>query len=213
MTKVLKKCRIILGEDHLLGSLIYFLDKKGRPAIKFSFKLKVGSLGAWQESAETNERVPLKLKPHGVVSLDASYKFDDSLLEIKREEPGNKPHQDFIKIPMPMEMYLFGLRVKNWQKLPRVEMNKNALILQPPIAGGNIYIIISFEGENGLPFADELFNKEQGVMAVATLPRDSYPKRVFVGVSGDPDNTEELDLVIRIPNKFGPNISLRSQEH
>ena len=123
-TKILRKCRILLSGNRLLGGLIYFVDTKGRHAIKFSFKTKVGQLSVWQQKTNSEEKTLLEGTNEEAVSLDVSYKFEDSLLEIKNEIPGREPHRRFIKLPLPMETFLFSLRVRNWKTLPTVSLNK-----------------------------------------------------------------------------------------
>lgn len=103
MPKPILKNRILLG-NKLLGDLFYFKDKNGRSSLKFSFKNKITDFTRW-----TNVKtiLPVPVFEKEPLSFDLSYKFQDNLLEIKRQR-GTIVEREFYKKAYPqIDIYLF----------------------------------------------------------------------------------------------------------
>jgi hypothetical protein len=197
MSKPIQKTQIILEGNKLLGSLLYFQDSKGRPCLKLSFKNKIAPAKLWAIDKSTGAKKDLKDTPDEH-SLDISYKFTDSVLEIKSEIPGTKPSGTFIDVPLPPLSYLFLIRIKDWHDLSEVIPEKNHLLLTPPTNASQIAVFFSFTGTDGKPFLDPEYNTEFGRTIIFNIPHPAPLDKLWIGIVEDKEHNEPYNLLIKV---------------
>jgi hypothetical protein len=183
----------LLIDNKFLGSLLHFKDASGRGCLKLSFQNKIADFVMGTDVPTT---LPAPAKLSDPITLDVSYKFDDSLLEVKKMING-KPDRAFYKIPLPISDMLFMIRIKDWHLLDDDQGSKSSLVLTPPSQDGKVAIIFSFLGENGLPFVPAGYVCPMG-MGTISLPEN--PLSTFcIGIAEDPGNSEANGFIIQIP--------------
>ena len=74
------KSHLLIG-NKFLGSLLYFKDASGRGCLKLSFKNKIADFVVGSDVPTTLPAPAMLTDP---ITLDVSYKFEDSLLEVKK---------------------------------------------------------------------------------------------------------------------------------
>ncbi|MBU6370832.1 MAG: hypothetical protein KGH93_01645 [Patescibacteria group bacterium] len=198
---ILLKKRLFLEGNHLLGTVLYYKDTKGRPCLKFSIKAKmIGDL--WVQDKKTGEKKSFLPTPSSEMSGDISYKFKDNLLEIKTEVPGERPRRLMTEVPVPPENYLFLIRLKDWEHLPIETPDENALILAPSWSCKEVVIFTSFAGVEGKPFfpGDEILKAKEGRTITLDLPLEKPFSRIYIGIGEDIGNDEKYPLIIKAPN-------------
>ncbi len=200
MSKFIHKARVVLEGGKLVGSFLFFNDAAGRPCFKFSLKPKLGAAEVSFEDKNTGERTKLTVAPPPEMSVDVSYKFDDRLLELKRQEPGKSPERHFIKTPEVPIAYLFSVRIKNCELLPVIPVEPGMFELKPPISAEKVAVIFSFVGEEGRPFMIDEYLKAEGRTIIIDLPNNPPFDKLYVGVVGESENNEPYDLTIKAPN-------------
>lgn len=178
-------------EQRFLGTLLYFKDKNNIGCLKLSFKNKIADF-VKGTNIQTTLPVPVKLKTP--ISLDISYKFKDSLLEVKKIVNG-RIDREFYKIPLPVSTYLFMIRIKDWNLLDGAMISSNPLVLTPPTQNNSVTIIFSFFGTNGQPIAPMEYDC---VMRIIDLPENTLDK-LCIGIAEDPTNTETNGFTIQLP--------------
>ena len=115
--------------------------------MKFSFKNKVGGITLWTDSSSLENSISLPPASEEV-SLDVSYKLEDCLLEIKRQD-GVSVNAQFYEVPFPAKNLLFVLRVKDWDVLSEPKKVTDCLVIQPPTGGRAVNVFFSLAGTNG----------------------------------------------------------------
>jgi hypothetical protein len=186
-----RKSHLLVG-NKFLGSLLYFKDVQGRGCLKFSFKNKIADL---VRGTDLPTNLPVPIKRTDPTTLDVSYKFDDSLLEVK-EVVNGKTERAFYKVPLPIANVLFMIRIKNWQELDDDQPKPHPLVLTPPTSTNSIVVIFSFLGENGLPFA----NGYQPPQGMGTVDIPENPLNIFcIGLAEDPNNNEANGFLLMVP--------------
>lgn len=181
----------LLIQDKFLGALLYFKDKDGRGCLKLSFKNKIAD---FVKGTDIPTTLPVPLKLDNPISLDVSYKFEDSFLEVKKIVNG-KPQREFYKIPLPVSTCLFIIRIKDWHLLDDTEKPDRPLVLTPPSGSNSVAIVFSFLGANGQPIAPKEYNC---LMGTIDLPED--PLKTFcIGIVEDPNKDEANGFIIQIP--------------
>ncbi len=184
--------------NKLLGSLLYDKDKNNRGFLKLSFRNKIKNFTRWTDS-ELLKQQPTAEEPIDPVSFDVSYKFSDSLLEIKRQI-GKERKIEFYKVPLPPSDCLFFIKLKNWELLDVSDSLDMALIIDPPTKNyGDIVILFSFLGKNGLPFT--LPNYQIEVMRCINIPNEKIDK-MCIGIAEDTINNGTLNFQIGVPASF-----------
>lgn len=183
----------LLIEDKFLGSILYFKDKFNRGCIKLSFKNKIADFVKYTDTP-TTKPVPLKLDSS--INLDISYKFKDSLLEIKKVV-NKKWVREFYKIPIPVSTCLFIIRIKDWSLLDDDKKSHSPLILTPPSQNKSVAIIFSFFNINGQPISPTEYPCTMGII---DLPEDNLSK-FCIGIAEDKNNNEINNFIIKIPYK------------
>ena len=181
----------LLIHDRFLGALLYLKDKKGRGYLKLSFKNKIDGFVKGTD-IPTNLPVPIKLDQP--INLDVSYKFQDSLLEVKKVV-GGKIQPEFYKIPIPIENCLFIIKIKDWHILDIAQQPDRPLVLTPPNGSRSVAIIFTFLGQNGLPFKPKEYDCLMGVVDLPEKPLD----KLCIGIADDPTNTSVNNFEIYIP--------------
>jgi len=193
MSNEIKSHRLI-GNKYL-GSLLYFKDAQGRGCLKLSFKNKIADMTRGTDVPTT---LPVPAKRTDPTTLDISYKFQDSLLEVK-EIVNGKTERAFYKVMLPMSGVLFMIRIKDWQALDDDQPKPSPLVLTPPTNTNSVVVIFSFLGENGLPFTAGGYKPVEG-MGTIDLPES--PLNTFcIGLVEDPNNTSAngFELVVPLP--------------
>ncbi len=176
-----------------LGTLLHFKDIIGRGCLKLSFKNKIDGFVKMTDIPTT---LPVPTKLTDPMSLDISYKFQDSLLEVKKLING-KIEREFYKIPLPISNYLFIIRIKDWHLLDDVEQSDNPLVLTPP--SDSVAITFSFTADNGLPFQTPQYYCVEGMGAI-NLPE--MPLGQFcIGIGEDKNPDPDNDFLLMCPNK------------
>lgn len=182
----------LLIEDKFLGSVLYFKDKSNRGCLKFSFKNKIADFIKYTD-IPTTKPVPLKLDTP--INLDISYKFEDSLLEIKKIID-KKEEREFYKMPLPVSTSLFIIRIKDWSLLDTDDKKSHSpLVLTPPSKNNSVAIIFSFFDVNGKPITQSEYPCTMGII---DLPESNLNK-LGIGISEDKDNNEINNFIIKIP--------------
>lgn len=200
MAKPIKKTRFILPGNRALGSLLYFKDRDQRYCLKLSFKNKVSPTRIWKENLESKE-ITNSIDSQISQSIDISYKFVDSILEIKTESIGNKPTPRFIKVPNPPQSNLFFIRIKDWQGLEEVKVKEEDLLLEPPTPFKSIAVIFSFSSQIHKPFmAAEYAKNINGRTKCYEIPFQNFPyDKLWVGITEDSQPEIEFNLAIKVP--------------
>ena len=176
-------------QDKYLGTLLYFKDTQNRGCIKLSFKNKITGF-VKETNIKTNLPVPAKLdRP---ISLDISYKFEDSLFEVKKIID-RKLEREFYKIPLPISTYLFIIRIKDWHNLDKAEPSTNPLILTPK-QSSSVAIVFSFLGTNGKPIAPKEYNCLMGTIDLPESPLSTF----CIGIAEDTNN-EKNAFIVQFP--------------
>ena len=188
-----KKKSHLLIQNKFLGALLYFKDKDGRGCLKLSFKNKIAG---FVKSTDVGTTMPVALKLDDPISLDVSYKFQDSLLEVKKIVNG-KIEPEFYKIPLPISGYLFFIKIKDWRLLDDVPQSNNALVLTPPTGSISVVIIFSFADLNGLPSKPPQYDCPIGMGAI-DLP-ENHLNQFFIGIAEDPDNSSANGFNLYVP--------------
>jgi hypothetical protein len=184
------KSHLLIG-NKFLGSLLYFKDAQGRGCLKLSFKNKIADFVVGSDVPTTLPAPAMLTSP---ITLDVSYKFADSLLEVKKMVNG-KPDRAFYKITLPVTTCLFLIRIKDWHALDDATPSKSPLVLTPPSSGNSVAIVFSFLGANGQPIAPKEYNT---LMGTVDLPED--PLKTFcIGIAPDPTNNEPQGFIVQIP--------------
>ncbi len=191
MKKIIKSHLLI--HNKFLGALLYFKDKDSRGCLKLSFKNKVGG---FVKGTDVPAKLPVPLKIGSPISLDVSYKFQDSLLEVKKVVNG-KEQPEFYDVPLPISNCLFIIKLKNWHTLDDAKLSKCSLVLTPTNQSKDVAVIFSFLGDNGLPFMPQGYYCPMG-MATIDLPEHPLNK-MCIGIADDANNTEANDFNIYIP--------------
>jgi hypothetical protein len=196
MSKPISKSYITLN-DKLLGSLLYLKDKNGKSYLKFSFKNKTKNLIKW---SDTPTLLPAELQQEEEVSVDLSFKFEDKLLEYKRQI-GEKITREFYKVNFPTDNLLFIAKLRDIHLLDDAPTkgDKIPLVIGDPTKTAFIYF--SFTSDNGLPFTPgELLQIDGAEIKViaADLPEKDFPY-LCVGITEVPNDTEPYNLIIKIP--------------
>ena len=185
------KSHLLIG-NKCLGSLLYFKDAQERGCLKLSFKNKIADLTKGTDIPTT---LPVPLKRTDLTTLDISYKFNDSLLEVK-EIVNHKIHRSFYSVPLPISSALFMIRIKDWRTLDDDQPKPNPLVLTPPKNIASVVVIFSFLGENGLPFA----NGYQPAEGMGKIDLPESPLKTFcIGLAEDPKNTEINNFLLMVP--------------
>jgi len=194
MSKKDIKSRVLIG-DRLIGTLLYTTDKNGKGYLKFSLKNKLAN---FVKSAEVLVDVPIKylttLKLTEHTSIEISYKFQDSLLELKRIVSG-KLDREFHKIPLPVKSFLFILRIKDYHFYDKYSKNRDVLVLPPPRNGNkSVAVLFSFIGEQGVPFKHPKYNF--GLCGVIDLPEKNLNK-LCIGITEDKyESNQSVEFII-----------------
>ncbi|HUX35551.1 MAG TPA: hypothetical protein VMV71_00795 [Candidatus Paceibacterota bacterium] len=186
------KSHLLIG-NKFLGALVYFKDAQGRGALKLSFKNK---FMGFNRGSDVMTTLPVPLKATTPVSLDLSYKFLDSILELKKMDNG-KIEPEFYDVPIPISQCLFFLRIRDWRsQLEDDSPSKNPLVLTPPSEGKDAAVVFSFLAPNGRPPVPRGY---ECLMATITLPEN--PLNTFcIGVLNDANpNPNPNDFAIYIP--------------
>lgn len=183
----------LLIQNKFLGALFYSKDKDDRGYLKLSFKNKIAG---FVKGSDVPSTMPVPLKLDSPIGIDISYKFEDSLLEVKKVVNG-KVEPEFYKVPLPISDVLFFIRIKDWYSLDDAKPSDNPLALTPPAQSNNVAVIFSFLGPNGLPFMPKNYVCSDGMGTIA-LPEDSL-KTFCIGIASDPNNSEINDFAIYIP--------------
>lgn len=179
-------------KDKYLGTLFHTKDALGRGYLKLSFKNKIAG---FVKGTDIPTTLPVLAKLTDPLTLDVSYKFEDSLLEVKKTVNG-KTEREFYKIPLPVSNCLFFIRIKDWNSLDDAKTSSSPLVLTPPNQSGSVVIIFSFLGENGLPFVPPQFSIE----GMHTIDVPENPLSTFcIGIGEDPNNTSANGFEIHIP--------------
>lgn len=194
----------LLIQDKFLGTLLYFKDKDARGCLKLSFKNKITN---FTKSADVPTILPVPSKLDNPMRLDVSYKFQDSLLEVKKIIDG-KVEPEFYKVPLPISNVLFFIQIKNWHLLDVAKPSNSPLILTPPSQNSSVVIIFSFLGTNGLPFTAKNYVCPNG-MGTIDLPETPLSK-FCIGIADDTDDTDENGFKIGIPFPPASNLSAGS---
>lgn len=182
----------LLIENKFLGSLLYFKDKSDRGCLKLSFKNKIADFVKYTD-IQTIKPVPLKLA--NSINIDISYKFKDSILEIKKIID-KKVEREFYKMPLPVSTHLFIIRIKDWSLLDSDDKKLHSpLILIPSSQNKSVAIIFSFFGINGQPIAPAEYSCTMGII---DLPENNLNK-FGIGIVEDKDNNEINNFIIKIP--------------
>ncbi len=135
----------LLIQDRFLGALLYLQDSKGRGYIKLSFKNKISG---FVKGTDIPTTLPVPVKLDEPMNLDISYKFQDSLLEVKKIIKG-KVEPEFYKIPLPIKNCLFIIKIKDWKLLDTVQNADCPLVLIPPEDSASVAIIFLFSEKMG----------------------------------------------------------------
>lgn len=181
-----------------MGTLLYFQDRANRGCLKLSFKNKIDGFVKMTDVPTT---MPVPVKLTDPMGLDISYKFQDSLLEVKKII-GGKIEREFYKIPLPISNYLFIVRIKDWHLLDDAEVSDSPLTLTPP--DDSVAITFSFCGENCLPFQAPQYHCTAG-MGTISLP-ESPLNQLCIGIAEDvnPDIINDFNLMIPYPKETNP---------
>lgn len=181
----------LLIQNKFLGSLLYFKDKDGRGCLKLSFKNKIAG---FVKATDVPTALPVLLKLDDPISLDISYKFQDSLLEIKKVING-RIQREFYKIPLPVSTCLFIIRIKDWNSLNDAQRTASPLVLTPPSGSNSIAIVFSFLGANGQPIAPKEYDC---LMGTIDLPEN--PLKTFcIGIAEDSNKDEVNGFIVQVP--------------
>lgn len=195
----------LLINNKFLASLLYFKDKNGRGCLKLSFKNKIAD---FVKGTDVPTALPVLARLPNPINLDISYKFVDSLLEVKKIV-NSKTEREFYKVPLPIQTCLFLIRIKDWQRLDDAPpQSSSPLVLTPPVTGNSVAVVFSFLGENGQPIAPKEYNC---LMGTIDLPEGSL--RTFcIGIANDPINKDSNGFLLQIPfqNHIARNIK---QQH
>ena len=199
MSKPKKKSRLLLEGNKLLGSLIYFEDKEGRDCLKLSFKNKVSPSKTLFEDIKTGAKTELA-SSSDETSVDISYKFKDSILELKEEVPGKKKEGKFLKVPIPIGNYLFLIRLKDWHHLNKVKADASSILLETPSSGNKIAVFFSFAGVEGKPFVPKEYWAQHEVRSIpVNLPNKGPLDKIWIGVVKDEGNNGPYNLEVKVP--------------
>ena len=190
MKKDTIKSHLLIGHK-FLGTLLYLKDKDGRGCLKLSFKNKIADFVKGTD-VPTMKPVPVKL--NNLIQLDISYKFQDSLLEVKKIING-KPEREFYKIPVPISTSLFILQIKDWHLLDNTEPSILPLVLTPPNQCNSVAIVFSFLGADGQPIAPKEYSSPMGTI---DLPENSLNK-FCIGIAEDKSNNETNNFILKLP--------------
>jgi hypothetical protein len=196
--KIIFKKRLYLQGNRLLGSLIYFLDSKDRPCLKISFKNKVGGAKMWSKDRFTDTETELA-NDFQDLSLDVSYKFQDGLLELKREVPGNKPERKFLLVPQPPTSYLFLVRINDLEILNIATLAEDHLVLEPPVTTKQVAVFFSFAGADGRPLLPDEYANDYGKSIIQEIPHEKPYDKIWIGIVEDTPHTYPFNLLIKIP--------------
>ena len=204
MTKILKKIRIIIGEDRLLGDLLYYVDMRGRHSLKLSIKAKLETMSEWGRHTGRYDQVDLTnpriiKKVADGQSIEISYKFENHKLEVKKEIVDGSIERNFYEVVIPFERHLFTLILKNWENLPATTPSPDDLILNKSDLSNEVAIIFSFANEQGKGFMDTNFDRNRdGKTVFFDLPRET-PSKLVIGFTNNTIDINLLDLFIAIP--------------
>ncbi len=188
------KSHLVIG-NKFLGSLLYFKDKSGRGSLKLSFKNKIGG---FVKGTNIPTTLPVLTKLNSPLSLEISYKFPDSLLEVKKIV-GKKIEREFYHVPLPISAILFMIRIKDWQLLDKDNVSTNQLVLIPPDSTNSVAIIFSFLRSNGLPFMPTGYQCP-GMRTVAIS--ENSLSTFCIGIAPDPNNQDSNNFLIQIPSYY-----------
>lgn len=181
----------LLIQDKFLGALLYLKDSKCRGYIKLSFMNKIGG---FVKGTDIPTTMPVPVKLDEPMRLDVSYKFQDSLLEVKKIIKG-KVEPEFYKIPLPVKDCLFIIKIKDWKLLDTAQNAECPLILTPPEGSSSVAIIFSFLGENGPPYKPQEYDCDMGVIDVPESPLNKF----CIGIAKDSNNTSSNGFELCIP--------------
>lgn len=192
MKRNIIKSHLLIGHK-FLGALLYFKDEDDRGCLKLSFKNKIADFVKGTD-VPTTKLVPVKL--NNPIQLDISYKFLDSLLEVKKII--NKiVEREFYKISLPVKTPLFILKIKDWHLLDDAKLSKYPLILTPPNQVNSIAIVFSFLSANGQPIAPKEYS---GPMGTIDLPETGIGLNKFcIGIAEDKNNDGTNNFIIKLP--------------
>jgi hypothetical protein len=186
------KSHLTIG-NKFLGSLLYFKDASGRGHLKLSFKNKIAG---FNKGTDVPTTLPVLAQSSDPVSLDVSYKFQDSLLEVKKIVNG-KTEREFYSVPLPISSLLFMIRIKDWHLLDDDQPAPSPLVLTPPDGSNSVAVIFSFLGANGLPFVPTGYVCPQGMgtVSIPESPLDTF----CIGIAADPSNQDANGFQLQIP--------------
>jgi hypothetical protein len=185
------KSHLLIGNKYL-GSLLYFKDAEGRGCLKLSFK---NQIAGFVRGTDVPTTLPVPLKRTDPTNLDISYKFPDSLLEVK-EIVNGKTERSFYNVPLPISNVLFMIRIKDWHTLDDDQPKPNPLVLTPPTSTNSVAVIFSFLGENGLPFTGG--GHTPPGMHPIDLPES--PLNAFcIGIAEDSNNASSNGFELMVP--------------
>lgn len=184
----------LLINDRLLGALLYFKDKEDRGCLKLSFPYEIAN---FKKGIDIPTTKPVLLESKDSITLDISYKFNDSLLEIKKII-NKKVEPEFYPIPIPFSTALFILKIKDWHILDAIESPKQPLGLIYPNQCNSVAIIFSFLGIDGRPIAPKEYAKP--IMGTIDLPESNLNK-FCIGITEEKNYKEESNFIIVLPFK------------
>jgi len=174
----------LLVQDRFIAALLYFKDKNGRGHLKLSFKNK---LQGFTKGTDLRTTLPVPAKLNIPIGIDVSYKFLDSLLEVKKIVD-HKIEREFYDVVLPIQTCLFVVKIKDWKSLDISTAAKNPLILDPPTDDKGIAVVFSFLNNEGRPVTPKEYSS---LMGVIDLP-ETFPMNKFcIGVSGDSSYMKE----------------------
>ena len=183
------KSHLLIG-GKFLGALLYFKDTQGRGCLKLSFKNKIIGL---VKATTVPSTLPALLPSTTPTTVDVSYKFQDSLLEIKKVANGNI-EREFYKVPLPITAPLFIVKLKDWNQLDDAPNPHNPLVLTPP-QSNSVVVVFSFLGDNGQPIAPPEYKGDMGAIDLPENPLNKF----CIGIFEDASNDGTLDFAIHLP--------------
>jgi len=189
--------RLLIG-NKWLGSVLYFLDSKKRAHLKVTVKTKIGGANLWRLDIASGEKTSLMEPDSEYVSLDISYKYEDSLIEIKQEKSAQKTKRKFVKIPLPVVVYLFTLKIKDWQYCSTVAVQESDIIITTKGETG-IVIFFSFPSEDGKAFVDPKYIGKTGRLIPIDLPTSPPRNKLLIGFTEEDLSTQDEDLTFQVP--------------
>jgi hypothetical protein len=191
---------LLLKENLFFGKLLFGLDTKAEPFMKFSLGYKpdklISHIRPDRNDLSAGKVISQKGAPGGI-SVEASFHFSDQKLVLKYKIAGGSIERSLFDVEIPTRGPLFMIRVGSTKTFSDSSPYENALQLDDKFSGNKFFIIVSLPGADGKPWSDEMIPIGAPVNIVEiTIPHTANQKIYVLTAEDKTDNKDTFGVWI-----------------